>query len=179
MPITFPVSLDQTPRPKLDGLYDSDPSNIHVNYNIEGSDVGYRWYTRQNLTPLFAFGHGLSYTTFRYDDLTVRSEGNTLHAKFKVTNTGNRRGRDTPQVYVTARAGAKGQRLIGWGNVDLAPGASQVVTVDADPRLLADWDTAHTYWRVPAGRYDVTVNSSAVAPQLSGSSALEMRTLPP
>jgi beta-glucosidase len=179
LPITFPMSLDQTPRPKLDGLYDTDPSNIHVNYNIEGSDVGYRWYTRQNLTPLFAFGHGLSYTTFRYDDLTVRSEGNTLHAKFKVTNTGNRQGRDTPQVYVTARAGAKGQRLIGWGNVDLAPGASQVVAVDADPRLLADWDSAHNRWRVPAGRYDVTVNSSAVTPQLSGSSALEMRTLPP
>ena len=50
-----------------------------------------------------------------------------------------------------------GQRLIGWANVDLAPGASQTVTVDADPRLLADWSTPRHRWPMPAGRYDVTV----------------------
>ena len=72
-----------------------------MNYDIEGSDVGYRWYDRKGLTPLFPFGFGLSYTSFRYDDLKLRSEGNTIHASFTVTNTGNRAGRDTPQVYVT------------------------------------------------------------------------------
>ncbi|HVV26452.1 MAG TPA: glycoside hydrolase family 3 C-terminal domain-containing protein [Rhizomicrobium sp.] len=179
LPVTFPVSLDQMPRPKLDGQFDSDPGKVRVNYDIEGSDVGYRWFARRGFAPLFPFGHGLSYTTFRYDGLTVRSEGNTLHVKFTVTNTGNRQGRDTPQVYVTARAGKEGQRLIGWGNVDLAPGTSQAVSVDVDPRLLADWDAGAHRWRLSAGRYDVTVNSSAVAPQLTASSSLEARLLLP
>ncbi len=178
LPITFPAALDQAPRPKLDGLFE-DPNRVHVNYDIEGSDVGYRWYDRKGLKPLFAFGHGMSYTSFAYDDLKLRSEGNTIHASFKVTNTGNRAGRDTPQVYVTARNKKPGQRLIGWGTVDLAPGASTRVTVDADPRLLADWDTAKHRWSVPAGRYDVTVNSSAVMPLLNGSTGLEARLLAP
>jgi beta-glucosidase len=178
LPITFPASLDQTPRPKLDGLFDFD-GRQQVNYDIEGSDVGYRWYDRKGLTPLFLFGFGLSYTSFRYDDLKLRSEGNTIHASFTVTNTGNRQGRDTPQLYVTARDKAKGQRLIGWSNVDLAPGASTRVTVDADPRLLADWSTPRQRWAVPAGRYDVTVNSAAATPVLNGSTGLEARLLPP
>jgi len=176
LPITFPVSLDQTPRPGLDGLYDDDWSNLKINYDIEGSDVGYRWYDRKGLTPLFAFGHGLSYTTFKYDDLRVGG-GKDLRVSFRVTNTGGRAGRDTPQVYVTDRAGRKGERLIGWGNVELAPGASQRVTVDADPRLLADW--ADHGWSVPAGRYAVMVGASAVAPQATSGATLRGRRLAP
>src|SRR5579863_1224131 len=179
LPITFPASLEQTPRPKLDGLLDFEFGKTAVNYDIEGSDVGYRWYDRRGLTPLFPFGFGLSYTSFRYDDLKLRSEGNTIHASFTVTNTGTRQGRDTPQVYVTARGKTKGQRLIGWANVDLAPGASMRVTVDADPRLLADWFTPRHRWQMPAGRYDVTVNSSAAAVALSGSTGLEARHMLP
>jgi beta-glucosidase len=178
LPITFPASLEQTAHPKLDGLFDFDGST-HVNYDIEGSDVGYRWYDRKGLTPLFPFGFGLSYTSFRYDDLQLRSEGNTIHASFTVTNTGNRAGRDTPQLYVTARGSTKGQRLIGWSNVDLAPGASIKISIDTDPRLLADWSTPKQRWSVPAGRYDVTVNSSAVTPMLSGATGLEARLLSP
>ena len=179
LPITFPASLEQTPRPKLDGLMGFEPGKIAVNYDIEGSDVGYRWYARQGLTPLFPFGFGLSYTSFRYDDLKLRSEGNTIHASFTVTNTGTRQGRDTPQLYVTARGKTKGQRLIGWANVDLAPGAGTRVTLDADPRLLADWSMPRHRWQMPAGRYDVTVNSSATLVALSGSTALEARYMAP
>jgi beta-glucosidase len=178
LPITFPASLDQLPRPHLDGLFE-DPAKAKVDYNIEGSDVGYRWYDRKGLTPLFPFGFGLSYTKFTYTDLQVRGEGNTIHASFTVTNAGDRAGRDTPQVYVITRGAKKSQRLIGWGNVDLAPGASAHVTVDADPRLLADWSTPSQRWALPAGRYDVTVNSSAAAPVLNGATGLESRLLAP
>jgi beta-glucosidase len=176
LPITFPASLDQLPRPALDGLYDSDVSKLNVDYDIEGADVGYRWYARKGLTPLFAFGHGLSYTHFTYSDLQVRGD-TSLHVRFTVTNSGAVAGRDTPQVYVTDRAGKRGQRLIGWGNVELAPGASQTVSVDADPRLLADW--AGAGWDVPGGPYDVTVNSSATTPQLNGRATLAGSKLPP
>ena len=64
----LPASLEQTPRPHLDGLFEGAAS---VNYNIEGSDVGYRWYDANNVLPLFPFGYGLSYTTFGYSNLTV------------------------------------------------------------------------------------------------------------
>jgi len=178
LPVTFPASLDQLPRPSLDGLYDFDP-RVAVNYDIEGSDVGYRWYARKGLTPLFPFGFGLSYTGFRYDNLELRSEGNSLTASFTVTNTGNTQGRDIPQVYVTSRGNSKGQRLIGWATVELAPAASTRVTVEADPRLLSDWSTQRQRWSMPAGRYDVTVNSSAASVSLAGSTGLEARLLPP
>ena len=80
LPITFPASLAQLPRPKLDDT--ADPARdvgsqshslqtFDVNYDIEGSDVGYRWFARTGAKPLFAFGHGLSYSQFRYSDLTV------------------------------------------------------------------------------------------------------------
>lgn len=178
LPITFPASLEQLPRPTLDGLFNFDGHNT-VNYDIEGSDVGYRWYARKGLTPLFPFGFGLSYTSFRYDNLELRSENNSLTASFTVTNMGSRQGRDIPQVYVTDRGGNKGQRLIGWAIVDLAPGQSTRVTVEADPRLLSDWATLRQRWSMPAGRYDVTVNSSATSVALSGSTGLEARLLPP
>jgi beta-glucosidase len=178
LPITFPASLEQLPRPTLDALFNFD-GRTTVNYDIEGSDVGYRWYNRKGLTPLFPFGFGLSYTSFRYDNLELRSEGNNLQASFAVTNTGNRQGRDVPQVYVTQRGNSKGQRLVGWAIVDLAPGASTRVTVEADPRVLSDWSTPRQRWSLPAGRYDVTVNSSAASVALSGSTGLEARLLPP
>ncbi|HEX4273170.1 MAG TPA: glycoside hydrolase family 3 C-terminal domain-containing protein [Rhizomicrobium sp.] len=178
LPITFPASLDQLPRPTLDALFNFD-GHTTVNYDIEGSDVGYRWYARKGLTPLFPFGFGLSYTSFRYDNLELRSENNSLMASFTVTNTGSRQGRDIPQVYVTARGGNKGQRLVGWAIVDLAPGASTRVSVEADPRILSDWSTQRQHWSMPAGRYDVTVNSSAASVGLSGSTGLEARLLPP
>ena len=178
LPVTFPASLDQLPRPKLDGLVNFDPRTA-VNYDIEGSDVGYRWYSRKGLTPLFPFGFGLSYTSFRYDNLELRSEANNLTASFTVTNTGNASGRDTPQIYVTSRGPNKGQRLIGWAIVDLAPGTSTRVTVKADPRLLSNWSSERGRWSMPAGRYDVTVNNSAASVILNGSTGLEARLLPP
>jgi beta-glucosidase len=161
LPITFPASLNQIPRPQLDGLYENDTSNLHVDYNIEGSDVGYRWYHRKGITPLFAFGYGLSYTSFQYDQLSVKAD-RTLHIRFRVTNTGQRQGRDTPQLYVTSRAGVEGQRLIGWAKVDLLAGQSQLVNVDVDPRLLADWSIERHGWEIKGGSYEITLNSSAL-----------------
>lgn len=178
LPITFPAALSQTPRPTLDGQMETDPSRLRVNYDIEGSDVGYRWYARQNLTPLFPFGHGLSYTSFKYDNLRVTG-GDTLHVTFRVTNTGSRAGRDTPQVYLTSRAGKHLLRLVGWGNVELPAGTSQDVSVTADTRLLADWDAGRHGWSVPAGQYAVAVSRSATDPQLSDAATMTARMLPP
>jgi beta-glucosidase len=183
LPITFPASLEQLPRPKLDDT--SDPNRdvgsqshalqgFDVDYNIEGADVGYRWFARTGAKPLFPFGYGLSYTQFGYSDLQVTG-GDTLQISFSVTNQGDRAGKDVPQVYVVDRAGTKGLRLIGWGNVSLAPGETRRVNVVADPRVLGDWSTQRRGWRVRAGDYTVNIGHASDRADLSGQAALNAR----
>jgi beta-glucosidase len=171
LPITFPVDLDQTPRPELPDLGAPLGTASTIRYS-EGADVGYRWFARTGQVPMFAFGHGLSYTRFEYRDLAVVG-GQTITASFTVVNTGDRRGADVPQLYLTScPASAAGtQRLLGFERVELEPGESRRVSMLADPRLLARYDGSHDggagSWRIEPGGYAVAVGSSAVAPQLT------------
>src|SRR5690606_6278151 len=98
LPITFPANLAQTPRPELSGLGTAWGAPVTIRYN-EGAEVGYRWYARNGTKPMYAFGHGLSYTSFAYENFRVRG-GDTVSAAFTVTNTGTRAGADVPQVYL-------------------------------------------------------------------------------
>jgi beta-glucosidase len=159
LPITFPADLAQTPRPVLSGLGMPWGTPVTIRYN-EGAEVGYRWYAQKNAKPLYAFGHGLSYTTFSYSDPKV-SGGETLTAMFTVTNTGKVAGADVPQVYLTDAPGEKRMRLLGFERVDLAPGASKTVTITADPRLLARFDGNSGQWRIAAGPHRVALGKSA------------------
>ncbi|MCV7122013.1 beta-glucosidase [Mycobacterium lacus] len=165
LPITFPVGLGQTPRPELPDLGAAWGTPTTVRYS-EGSEVGYRWFARTNQVPMFAFGHGLSYTRFDYRDLAV-SAGHTVTASFSVVNTGDRRGADTPQLYLTGAAGEQRARLLGFERVELEPGEARRVTIEADPRLLASYDGRARSWRIRAGRYAVAVGASAVAQELA------------
>ena len=185
LPITFPASLAQAPRPKLDDT--ADPSRdvgsqshalqgFDVDYEIEGADVGYRWFARTKAAPLFPFGYGLSYTRFAYSDLEV-SGGDSLRVRFSVKNDGDRAGKDVPQVYVVDRAGTKGLRLVGWGNVSLAPGETRRVEVVADPRVLGDWSAQKRGWQVRAGNYVVQVGRASDRADVSGGAALNARLL--
>ena len=84
--------------------------------------------------PLYAFGHGLSYTTFAYTNLAVHG-GETITTSFTLMNTGSRYGADVPQLYLTAAAGEQRMRLLGFERIELTPGESRQVTITADPRL--------------------------------------------
>jgi len=165
LPVSFPASLDQLPRPELVGAGAngerpaSGTKPIPLPYK-EGPDVGYRWYARQKAKPLFPFGYGLSYSSFAYSDFSV-SGGSTITANFTVRNTGKVAGADVPQLYLTSLAGTPELRLIGWDKVALAPGESRHVTVTVDRRLLARFDAKAHAWRIPAGRYGVTLGSSS------------------
>ncbi|OJZ70357.1 glycosyl hydrolase [Mycobacterium paraffinicum] len=174
LPITFPADLRQTPRPELPGLGASwgEPSTIEY---VEGSDVGYRWFAATGATPAFAFGHGLSYTSFDYLDLVV-SGGDTVTAGFSVVNAGTRPGADVPQLYLTDAPDGPCLRLLGFERVELEPGASCQVTVEADPRLLARYDGGLGRWRIDGGEYRVAVSTSAVTPQLTATVELAGRT---
>ncbi|HZU48454.1 MAG TPA: glycoside hydrolase family 3 C-terminal domain-containing protein [Mycobacterium sp.] len=174
LPITFPLDLSQTPRPELPGLGAPWGTPITIRYT-EGAEVGYRWFAKQGHSPMFAFGHGLSYTTFEYRDLTV-SGGDTVTASLTVVNTGERAGADVPQLYLTAAPDGQRLRLLGFERVELGPGESCTVTIEADPRVLARYDGSVGSWRIEDGNYAVAVGVSAVEPELTADVNLVGRT---
>lgn len=165
LPITFPRRLADTPRPRLAGLGTPWGTATTIRYD-EGAEVGYRWYAKMRKRPLYAFGHGLSYTSFAYRDLEVKG-GETISATFTVTNIGKRHGADVPQVYLTNAAGDRRLRLLGFERVELEPGASRSIAVTADPRLLARFDPGTSQWRIAAGTYDIAIGRSAISFTLS------------
>jgi beta-glucosidase len=164
LPVTFPFAESQLPHPIITGQTPigrtirtiGTPTAYDVIYN-EGAKVGYKWFEDQKIEPLFPFGFGLSYTTFSYDGLKVRG-GNTLTVEFDVHNTGQRSGKTVAQVYVKPPIGVS--RLIGWRKLDLAPGETRHVTLTADRRLLAMFDTDANLWRIADGDYTVRLGSS-------------------
>lgn len=152
----------------------------------EGLQMGYRWYEANNVTPVFPFGFGLSYTTFAYSGLSVRNSvdqtGRTvLNVTYTVTNTGSRQGAESSQVYLTLppQADEPSKRLVGFKKVDLAPGASQVVSVAIDSSAsnhpLSYWvpenpepptpenprSWAQGSWQTAPGAYTVHVGTSS------------------
>jgi len=157
LPLSFPVDESQLPRPQIAGLGASEKTAAVLDYT-EGSDVGLRWYAAKGLRPQFAFGHGLSYTQFAYSAVRV-SGGRKPQAKFTVTNTGSRAGRDVPQLYLVGVNGKSLLRLVGFQSVMLDPGQKREVTLDLDPRLLGNWVGGG--FEVAGGAYDFALGRSA------------------
>jgi beta-glucosidase len=178
LPITFPVEPSQLPRPEIPGFGGHDEAQLDVDYDLEGADVGYRWFARKKLKPLFPFGFGLSYTRFDYANLRADG-GETLAASFDVHNGGSRAGDDVPQLYLTDAAGKSRSRLIGWQRVTVRPGETVHVTVKVDPRLLADFDETAHGWRINAGQYRIALGASAVDLKLRGEAELRAAQLKP
>ena len=174
LPVTFPKDELQLPRPLI-------TNEQQVDYNIEGAAVGYKWFDKKNLEPLFPFGFGLSYSKFGYSDLHVNTYGDRVTVSFKVTNVGARAALDTPQVYVgmPADSGAAPRRLVGFEKVSLQPGQSQTVTVSIDPRLLAVFDTQAHQWQIAAGSYPIQVGHSSRDFALNGSATVTAASVAP
>jgi len=140
LPVSFPASLDQLAHPQA-------PGKGEFRYD-EGAQVGYKWYDSRTLTPAFAFGHGLSYTRFRFSGLTARVAGGAIRVQFSVRNAGRVAGKAVAQLYAAAPGWEAPRRLVGFDKIGLAPGGSGRATLSIDPRLLADFDTAGRCWRV-------------------------------
>jgi beta-glucosidase len=162
LPVTFPLDLTQTPRPDLPGIDTPWGTPTTIDY-AEGADVGYRWFAKTGAQPLFAFGHGLSYTSFAYSNFQVTG-GQTIVATFTVTNTGDRSGADVPQLYLTEAAGERRMRLLGFERVELGPGESRTVTLTADRRLLAHFDGHAGNWHMAGGTYQLALARAANNP---------------
>jgi beta-glucosidase len=136
----------------------------------EGLDVGYRWYDAHNVTPLFPFGYGLSYTTFSFSHLTVSPGAEdslgTVRVSATVTNTGRTIGSEVAQLYLgfPAAVGEPPRQLKGFQRVTLKPGKSARVQFTLTQASLSYYDTAAQAWAVADGSYQVYVgDSSALA----------------
>ena len=162
LPVTFYVADAQLPRPVRPGGK-SEADVFTIDYS-EGAAVGYKWMDRQNLQPLFPFGHGLSYTSFAYGPISATPAANgSVHVRFTMRNTGQRRGMAVGQVYASPTSGAweAPKRLVGFTKVELAPGQTRTADVDVDPRLLATFDDAGHAWRIAGGQYRLMLGASS------------------
>ena len=156
---------------------DNDMSQpIHDVHYEEGVFVGYRWYEAKKIAPMYAFGYGLSYTTFAYKELKLSSpelaDESRLSVEFTLTNTGQVAGAEVAQLYVAPVASSMprpGKELKGFAKVTLAPGESQVVRIRLTRRDFAFWDVKSHAWRAEAGAYRILVGGA------SNSTPLEAR----
>jgi beta-glucosidase len=144
----------------------------------EGVFVGYRGYEKAGTKPLFPFGHGLSYTSFEYSNLSVRPleagsspSGPRYEVAFDVENTGAREGADVAQVYVGdthAKVPRPAKELKGFAKVNLRPGETKRVTVTLDGRALSYYDVGAKQWKADAGDFEVLVGRSSADIALRG-----------
>lgn len=160
LPMTFPRSEADVPAhtpqqyPGVNGV---------ATYS-DKLEVGYRWYDANNVDPLFPFGFGLSYTTFKIAGLNVSSTGPAAATvSVSLTNTGNYAGVDVVQIYVgfPAAAGEPPRQLKGFARAGLKPGQTANLTIPLDARAFSIWDTASNKWAVFNGTYEIFAGDSS------------------
>jgi beta-glucosidase len=175
LPVTFAKSDADLPHPQVPGLNLLPPPGagrgagggggmppFDVPYT-EKLEVGYKWFDAGNREPLFAFGHGLSYTTFVYSGLHAAAAGHTVTVSFTVKNTGKRAGKEVAEVYATlpANTGEPPKRLIGWQKVGLAAGESKTVNLTIDPLYLSIFSENKNGFEAAGGDYRIWAGSSS------------------
>ncbi len=162
LPQTFPQRLEDDPT-----VINYPGERGHVRYG-EGVYIGYRYYEKKEIAPLFPFGFGLSYTQFRLDRLTLSHErigpGETVTATVEATNVGQRAGSTVVQIYVAdekASVSRPAKELAGFAKLRLAPGETGKADVVLDMRRLAFFDVAVKAWTAEAGRFTVLAGFSS------------------
>jgi beta-glucosidase len=180
LPVTFPQSIDQVP---ANTPAQWPGQNGSVQYS-EGLGVGYRWYDAHQVTPLFPFGYGLSYTDFAFSNLHLASptlsEHGRVEATADVTNTGDRAGAEVAQLYLTdpTSTGEPPNQLEGFQKVFLRPGQTKQVHFSITSREASYWDTRAHGWELAAGTYTVHVGDSSRSLPLSDTFAVTRTTGP-
>lgn len=169
LPFTFPVKLEENAAYAL-GEYTGVRSDtvINIKYN-ESIFVGYRWADKQKKSkPLFAFGHGLSYTTFEYGkpvaDAKTMSVDGKLTVKVTVKNTGSREGQEVVQLYIADKKSSLPRplkELKGFKKIKLTPGESKEVSFVIDKEALSFFDDTKHAWIAEPGKFEAIIAASA------------------
>jgi beta-glucosidase len=162
LPVTLPVRLEDNP------AFINYPGGFGKVHYGEGIFVGYRYYDKKFIEPLFPFGHGLSYTTFEYGNCRVSpavlAEGQQLDIVVDVTNTGNRPGKETVQLYfsdIESTVVRPPKELKGFNKVYLEPGETGTVRFGLDTRSLSFYDSENKRWVAEPGEFEVMIGSSS------------------
>jgi beta-glucosidase len=177
LPTTFPVRLEDNP------AYINYPGeNGKVRYG-EGIFVGYRYYDKKKLEPLFPFGHGLSYTTFKHSNLKLSAKSitpdQTLKVKVDVTNTGRLAGKEIVQLYVRdvkSTFARPEKELKAFEKVELNPKQTKTITFTLDREAFWYFDTVKNAWSTEPGEFEILVGASSRDIRLSGVVALTSET---
>jgi beta-glucosidase len=171
----LPISFERawTDNPAHDSYNPNAPKNTVV-YK-EGVFVGYRGYERNGVKPLFPFGHGLSYTTFAFQNLKLAPAapkcGENVTASFDLTNTGSRAGTAVAELYLgnpTASVPRPAKELKGFSRVALQPGETRHVTLTLDPRAMSFFDATSHAWKQEPGKFTVFIGHSSAEIDLQG-----------
>jgi beta-glucosidase len=160
---TFPGRLEDTP------AFLSFPGDgMGAVQFAEGLFTGYRWYDARALQPLFPFGHGLSFTSFTYENLEIDQpaldDTDILSVSLRVTNTGSRTGKEVVQLYVRERQPRlprPDKELKAFAKVDLEPGEGRIVQFSLDRRAFAFYDPQVRDWITTSGEFDILVGASS------------------
>jgi beta-glucosidase len=179
LPVTYPKLASDTPTSTPDRYPGVVVDGFPTVYYAEGLEMGYRWYDAQRIAPQFAFGHGLSYTSFAISKLEVTpktSDGtHPILVQFFVENTGKVAGAEVPQVYFgfPSAAGEPPKRLVAFQKVWLAPGEKKRIQLTIDPAAtshpLGIFDATAQQWKVVDGAYEVYVGNSSANVTLTDS----------
>ncbi len=168
LPVTFPRRAEDAP---------THPEKRHPGVNgrthySEGIFVGYRWYDEKEIEPLFPFGHGQTYTSFSYSDLSIRAIGRGYEVQFCIKNTGDRLGTAVPQIYVGRPSEPPvpmaPKELAGFERVQLNPGEEATLAIPIENRAFSYWSVEHEEWRIAPGQRPVYVGASSRQLRLEG-----------
>ena len=180
LPTTFPMRLEDTP------AFINYPGENGKVYYGEGLFVGYRYYDKKHLAPLFPFGHGLSYTTFAYDNLRLNGDkfttGDEILVSVDVTNTGQRAGQEVVQVYVRddeSRLVRPWQELKAFAKIHLEPGETKTITLALTEQSLSYYEPLLHNWNSETGTFTIAVGSSSRDIRLTTQLAWEGGTVTP
>jgi len=196
LPVTFPKSLVDSPAHESyktypgiknwndikEGDVEVEDEQIRIKYGHgdkvhydEGVFVGYRHFDTKNIEPLFPFGHGLSYTNFKYDNLKISKEAVSGEENFTVSvdisNSGNRAGAEVAQLYVQdveSSVERPLKELKGFNKVKLEPGAIETISFELGKKDLSFYDIKSGSWIAEKGQFNILVGSSSRDIRLEG-----------
>ena len=159
LPTTFPVKIEDTP------AYKNYPGkNLQMNYD-EKLLVGHRWYESNSIKPLFCFGHGLSFTSFNYQNLEVTTGSDfVVTCKFEIQNTGDISGLEIAQCYVGFASPLPGEpykTLQGFVKEEIGANELKKVEIKLGPRNFSFWSVETNTWQIREGSYQILIGSSS------------------
>ncbi len=164
LPVTFPKKLNDSPAHAL-GTYPGEKTKVEY---LEDIFVGYRWFDKKKIAPLYPFGFGLSYTSFAFEKINTDKkefgQNETASVSITLKNTGLKTGAEVVQLYVSAikpKENRPANELKAFQKIELKAGEQKTITFAITPEMLRYYSTVEDNWVIPAGQYRISIGNSS------------------